>query len=229
MTDTALAPERTPLAGWRGALRGFGPLGIVALLLIFAGALVFMPAAAVLILIWAWITRSWHEIGLTRPTNWAVTIVAGVVLGIGMKFLMKAVVLPALGAPPVNAYFHDVAGNWQLTLQYFAFVIVGAGFAEELFFRGYLFERSAKLFGKGFVATALTLIVVSLLFAAGHWRQGWSGMANAGIVGSFAALIFLATGRNLWLPIVMHATFDVTAIAIIYLDLESKIAHLVFT
>jgi membrane protease YdiL (CAAX protease family) len=53
-------------------------------------------------------------------------------------------------------------------------------------------------------------------------------MINAAFTGGIAALIFLFTGRNLWLPIVMHAAFDVTAGAIIYLNLETEVAHLVF-
>jgi membrane protease YdiL (CAAX protease family) len=39
--------------------------------------------------------------------------------------------------------------------------------------------------------------------------------------------IFAATGR-LWMPMFAHAAFDVTALAIIYWDVESKVAHLVF-
>src|SRR5262249_47247856 len=104
----------------------------------------------------------------------------------------------------------------------------GAGFAEELFFRGYLFERSARLFGKGAIATTLTLVIVTLLFGAAHWQMGWAGMVNAGITGFVAGLVFLVTGRNLWIPVALHAAFDPTAGAIIYLNLETPIAHLVF-
>ncbi|MGZ6123875.1 MAG: CPBP family glutamic-type intramembrane protease [Myxococcales bacterium] len=39
--------------------------------------------------------------------------------------------------------------------------------------------------------------------------------------------IFARTGQ-LWMPIFAHAAFDVTAVAIIYEDAESAIAHLVF-
>jgi membrane protease YdiL (CAAX protease family) len=39
--------------------------------------------------------------------------------------------------------------------------------------------------------------------------------------------IFLATGRILVL-MVAHAAFDLTALAIIYWNLECKVAHLVF-
>ena len=39
--------------------------------------------------------------------------------------------------------------------------------------------------------------------------------------------IFARTGR-LWMLIAAHAAFDLTALAIIYWDLEADVAHLVF-
>jgi hypothetical protein len=39
--------------------------------------------------------------------------------------------------------------------------------------------------------------------------------------------IFAITGR-IWLVMCAHAAFDLTALAIIYWNLESKVAHFVF-
>jgi len=39
--------------------------------------------------------------------------------------------------------------------------------------------------------------------------------------------VFAVTGR-IWPLVWAHAAFDVTAVAIIYWDLESRVAHLVF-
>jgi membrane protease YdiL (CAAX protease family) len=39
--------------------------------------------------------------------------------------------------------------------------------------------------------------------------------------------IFAVTG-GIWIPIFAHAAFDVVAVAIIYLDLEATVAHLIF-
>jgi membrane protease YdiL (CAAX protease family) len=106
--------------------------------------------------------------------------------------------------------------------------IYGAGFAEELFFRGYLFERLAKLWGKGAAATLATIILTTALFAAAHWQQGWFGIVNAGITGLALAIVYLICGRKLWVPMVMHAAFDLTAAAMIYFDAETTVSHLVF-
>src|SRR5262249_11945079 len=137
MTADATLATGAPETGFRDRLRGFGPAGIVAFLIILAGALVFMPIAAVLILLWVWLSKTpWRDVGLVRPAGWIGGLVAGIALGVGFKFLMKAVVLPYLGAPPVNATFHYIAGNPKEALGLGIYAIVGAGFAEELFFRG---------------------------------------------------------------------------------------------
>jgi membrane protease YdiL (CAAX protease family) len=44
----------------------------------------------------------------------------------------------------------------------------------------------------------------------------------------FTGLVFgtmYALTRSLWLPIVTHAAFDLTAVAMIYFNLEAPIAH----
>jgi len=227
MTDAAITPPIAP-RGLRERLRESVAFNIVAFVLIFVGALVFMPIAAGLILLWAWATNAWRDLGFARPTHWVRAIVIGLTLGVVLKLVMKSVVMPALGAPPTNVLYHYLVGNNDQIWKYAIYVIFGAGFAEELFFRGYLFERSAKLFGKGAIATALTFIVISLLFGAGHYQMGWGGIVNAGITGAIAGLTFLVTGRNLWIPVAMHAAFDLTAGAIIYFDLETTFATLVF-
>jgi uncharacterized protein len=227
MSGGVMTPEVDP-PGVRAALRGFGPAAVVAFLVIVMGALVFMPIAAVLILVWAWATGAWREVGLARPQSWVGGLALGLVLGIGLKLVMKALVMPLFGAPPTNALYHNLVGNGPAAIRFAVYAVLGAGFAEELFFRGYLFERSARLFGAGTGATAATVVIVTLLFGAAHWQQGMAGMINAGVTGLVAALVFLFTGRKLWVPVVMHATFDLTAGAIIYLNLETVVSHLVF-
>src|SRR5689334_13528387 len=85
------------------SLKGFGVGGIVTLLIVFAAVLVAMPIAAVVVLIWAWLSYTpLREIGLKKPNSWLGVIVIGVVTGVGLKLFMKSVLLPYLGAPAVN-------------------------------------------------------------------------------------------------------------------------------
>ena len=92
-------------------LRGFGPLGLIAILAILltgniavgraGGAPIFLPVGASLVLAWRWMSQTaWHELGYVRPKSWIVSLTVGILFGVAFKFLMKAIVMPMLGAPP---------------------------------------------------------------------------------------------------------------------------------
>jgi membrane protease YdiL (CAAX protease family) len=210
-------------------LRGFGPVGILAILVILAGNFLVAPVSAILVLIWARMSRTpWREIGFVQPVSWTRTIVIGIVFGVAFKFLMKAVAMPLLGAPPINPSYHFLAGNtaalpWML----FTF-IVGAGFGEETLFRGWMFERLGKLFGSGILVKILVVLITSAVFALAHYSdQGVPGVEQAIATGLVFGTIFAITGE---LPMLMiaHAAFDLTALAMIYWNSEASVAHLIF-
>jgi membrane protease YdiL (CAAX protease family) len=103
-----------------------------------------------------------------------------------------------------------------------------AGFAEETVFRGYLFERFGKLFGTGLGAKAAIVLLTSTWFGLGHYAvQGLAGVAQATIVGLVFGTLFALTGR-LWMLMCAHAAFNLTALAIIYWNLEAEVARFVF-
>lgn len=65
-------------------LRGFWPLGILAILMIaltgniVVGKMVVLPVGAVLVLVWTWRSRTpWREIGYARPRSWMGTLAVG--------------------------------------------------------------------------------------------------------------------------------------------------------
>ena len=94
------------------SLRGFGPLGLLTILLILAGNLVVAPLSAILVLVWAWRSRTpWSEIGYNRPKSWIVSLVIGLAFGSAFKLLMKSIVMPLLGADPINQAYRYLAGN----------------------------------------------------------------------------------------------------------------------
>ena len=65
--------------------------------------------------------------------------------------------------------------------------------------------------------------------SAVHYRdQGLPGVEQAAFTGLVFGTIFAITTR-IWLLMVAHAAFDVTAVVIICWNLEAKVAHLVFT
>ena len=211
------------------ALRGFGPIGLLAILAILAGNLLFVPLSALLVLAWAWRSGTpWRELGFVLPVNWPWTIAIGLALGIALKLVMKAIVMLLLGAPPQNAAYHYLVGNTAALPGVLYLVIVGAGFGEETVFRGYLFERLGKLFRPGVWSSAMIVFLTAAFFGLVHYpEQGVAGVQQATIVGLVFGTIFAITKR-IWMLMVAHAAFDLTAVAIIYWDLETKVAQLFF-
>ena len=171
---------------------------------------------------------SWREIGYVRPKSWIHILVVGIAFGVAFKFLMKTMVMPLLGANPINQAYHYIAGNPAAVLQMAVFVIVGAGFGEETVYRGFLFERFGKLFGTGLGAKGLTVLLTSIWFGQVHHAdQGMAGAEQAAIMGLVFGAVFAITGR-IFMLMFAHAAFDLTALAMIYWNVETKVAHLVF-
>jgi uncharacterized protein len=216
------------------ALRGFGPLGLLALAAVlltgnvFIGNMVALPVGATLALLWAWRSRTpWRDIGYARPESWARTVLIGVAFGIALKFAMKAIVMPLFGADPVNQAFRFLTGNTAMlpAATWSMFVV---GFGEETVFRGFVFERLGKLLGPGAAAKTAIVVVTSIWFGWAHYAgQGLPGVQQATVVGLVFGSIFAVTGR-LWMLMVAHTAFDLTALAMIYWNLETAVARLVF-
>jgi membrane protease YdiL (CAAX protease family) len=231
MNDTAdAANSGSSLAQDRFAakLRGFGPLGTLAILIIAAGQIV-APLSAVLVLVWTRLSRTpWREIGYVRPKSWMGSLAIGIAFGIALKFLMKAIVMPLLGANPINQAYHYLVGNpAALPAAVWTMIVVG-GFGEETVFRGYLFERFGKLFGRSLTARIFIVVLTAALFGSLHYfDQGLAGAQQATITGLVFGTVFAITGR-IWMLMSAHAAFDLTAVAMIYWNLESKVAHLIF-
>jgi membrane protease YdiL (CAAX protease family) len=141
---------------------------------------------------------------------------------------MKAIVMPLLGAPPINQAYHYLAGNAAAIPAMLYLIIVGAGFGEETVFHGYLFERLGKLFGSGLFAKIAIVLITSIYFGLVHYPvQGLAGTQQATIVGIVFGTIFAMTGE-IWMLMVAHAAFDLMALALIYWNLETSVAHFIF-
>jgi hypothetical protein len=210
-------------------LRGFGPLGFLAFLVILAGNFLIVPLSALLVLLWAQRSGTpWRELGLSRPGSWTRTVAIGLVFGITFKLVMKAIVMPLLDAPPTNPAYQHLIGNAAALPVMLYLVILGAGFGEEVVFRGYFFERLGKLFRPGRWSMAMIVFLTAAFFGLVHYpEQGTAGAQQATIVGLVFGGIYAVT-RSLWMLMVAHAAFDLTAVAIIYWDWESAVAHWFF-
>jgi uncharacterized protein len=231
-SEASERPAVAPPADDRGAaaLRGSVPASVLAIVVILlVGNVPLLPLGAILALAWVrWSRTPWQEIGYARPASWTLSLVAGVAFGIAFKLVMKALVMPLFGADPVNHAYHFLAGNRAALPGAVWSMIVVAGFGEETVYRGLLFERFRKLFGTGAGAKAATLALTTLLFAAAHLpTQGLAGAEQAIFTGLAFGTMVIITGR-IWTAMFAHAAFDLTALAIIYWNLERPIAHVLF-
>ena len=221
------APQDPDLFAAR--LRGFGPIGLLAIAVITAGNLLVLPLSAILVLLWAQASKTpWSALGFTAPQSWARTAIVGVVFGIAFKLVMKAVVMPLLGADPINWRYHYITGNAAALPGILYAVLVGAGFGEETLFRGFFFERLGQLFGRGRVGQVAIVLLTASLFALAHYPdQGQPGVEQAAVTGLVFGTIFAAR-RQIWLLMFAHAAFDVTAVALIYWNWEERVGHSLF-
>ena len=221
--------DRQPVRGTAERLRGFGALGLAAIVVILGAVFVGMIVSAFLVLGWANLSETpLPELGLVAPRSWARTVAGGVAFGIALKFGVKAIVMPLLGAPAINSTYHFLTGNSAALPGIVIMVIVSGGLAEEILFRGYLFERLGKLLGRSKAAVAATITITTALFALAHYAdQRLPGVEQATVTGLAFGTTY-AWRRELGLVMVAHAVYDLVAIALIYWNLETPLAHLLF-
>lgn len=165
---------------------------------------------------------SWRDIGFTRPPAMQRAIAIGIVAGLAIELFAITITTPWIasmtGTPPDVSDLQDVVGNWQLLLIVLVVSWVLAAFGEELAFRGYLMNRVADGFGRTRVAWIISLAVVSVFFGIGHGTQGVAGIVQESLSGCLLGVLFLASGRNLTVPIVAHGVSNSLALVLIYLN-----------
>jgi uncharacterized protein len=174
----------------------------------------------------AWISLrmrrlGWRDVGFTRPRSRPVTIGLGVFLGALLETFQLTVTQPILsrlfGKQPDLDLFRMLTGNFKMTLLFIALSWTLAAFGEELVWRGYVMNRVVDALGRTKTAWVLSLVIVSVLFGLAHGDQGVTGWVEEGLAGLALGLMYLRTGRNLWVPIVAHGVSDTIDMVLIFL------------
>ena len=164
----------------------------------------------------------WRDIGFARLPRMRRAIAIGIVAGLAIELFAINVTTPWIasltGMPPDVSDLRDVVGNWRLLLILFVVSWILAAFGEELAFRGYLMNRVADGFGRTRVAWIISLVAVSVFFGIGHGTQGVAGIVQESLSGCWLGVVFLASGRNLTVPIVAHGVSNGLALVLIYLN-----------
>ena len=103
----------------------------------------------------------------------------------------------------------DIKGNLQQYLILIALSWISAGFAEEMFFRGFVITRLQAALNGTNLASVFAVLLAALLFGDVHfYHQGLTGLVNATAIGFIFGTFFLIYKRNLWPLGVAHGSIN---------------------
>lgn len=156
--------------------------------------------------------RSLLDLGMGLPSQWPAWL--GLILVALLGFILfsqlrklsedkeqRQSLCKQLSDAPVSEFLPRT----RQELKWFFLLSISAGICEEILFRGFLtwyFEQ--------FTATALAVVLSSIVFGAAHSYQGWQGSFRAGVMGLILAVSYVLTG-SLWVPILLHIGADMYA------------------
>lgn len=195
------------------------------------GALTIVVTVALMALV-AWLKGTGlGEYGLQRPASWPATLVWGVVWFLVALLVFRLLLEPLLeqwtGAARDLSRFDYVEGDSVALMILLLQLWIMAAIFEELYFRGFLINGLADVFGRVPLGWAAAVTLSCLLFASLHGYQGPAGLGVTLAGAVFLSLIYLWHGRNLWIPIIVHGLHDSSAVIFKYLGIYDRVVHLV--
>jgi len=170
-------------------------------------------------------------IGFLPQANWPLTIGLSLLFGVGIAVLGIILIDPLAekftGVPHDYSIVEGVRGSLQGLVLTVLLIWVTVAFMEEILFRGFLMTELVKVLGTRGWALAVNLIFTGVVFGLAHWYQGRSGVLSSGSIGLLISLIFLYSGFNLWLVILVHGFIDTTYLVLMYGGWDQRL-HAVF-
>jgi len=201
---------------------------ILAGIAIYAFGIFSFPILPLFLVAWASLHlrhMRWRDIGLRRPDRWLPTVGLALLVGVGYQVLDTLLIAPLLqqltGESIDLSQFSGLRGNLPALLIFLAISWTEAAFIEEMFFRGYFFNRLTDLAGRERLGIAIALILNAIVFGVAHAYQSVTGVLDTALAGMVLGLLYLFAGRNLWLPILTHGIIDTIGFLLIYAGLYS--------
>ena len=175
---------------------------------------------------------SFAQMGFVPPANWLNTVLLGLLIGSSLSFLSIIVIQPLFealtGQPHDVTVVEGVRGNWKALLGWLALNWTLVAFGEEVLFRGFLMSQLIKLLGTSFLALAVNLLLVSIVFGLAHAYQGRSGAWSTGIIGGCLGACYILSGYNLWLPILVHGTVNTVELVLMSRGADQRLRELIW-
>ena len=166
-------------------------------------------AAGIMLTSWNFHERSFIYLGFGMPT-WN-----GMVLLLTISFAL--LYLLELFSKKLFQLFNkkmDWARNLRFLpedaseFKHYLFLVVAAGFCEEVLFRGFLINYLYSFFQGGPHAMWLAIILPAIFFSFGHIYQGAWAVAKISIGAIFLSGIYLWSG-SLYIIILLHIFIDI--------------------
>jgi membrane protease YdiL (CAAX protease family) len=200
--------------------------GLLAGFVIIALRIFPLPVLPLFLVGWASLRMrhmGWRDVGLKRPDKWLPTIGLALLVGVGYQLLDTLVISPILqsltGKSVDLSQFSFLKGSLPALLLFLIITWTEAAFIEEMFFRGYFFNRLTDFTGKGRTGVIIALVIGSLIFGVAHAYQGITGVLDTVLAGLVLGLLYLFVRRNLWLPILTHGILDTIGFIILFTGL----------
>ncbi len=175
---------------------------------------------------------SFAQMGLVQPDNWLSTVLLAMLLGSGLSLLSIILIEPLI--EHITRQPHDVSivagvqGNWKALLSWLVLVWGVASLGEEVIYRGFLMSQILKLLGSSLLALLLNVLITSIVFGLSHSYQGRSGPWSTGIMGACLGVMYVLSGYNLWLPILVHGVMNTVALIVMSLGAYKRLSELVW-
>lgn len=170
-------------------------------------------------------------LGFSWPPNPLRISLWGLALGLIGALISLILLEPAIesltGQPHNLAIVDSVHGNPAVLVRWVILVWLTVAITEELIFRGLVLNQLVQLLGGTSAAQLAGLAASSILFGIGHTYQGRSGILSTGIIGVFLGALFIWSGYNLVLPILVHGFFDTVHLTLIWLNLDTRLRRLI--
>ena len=163
---------------------------------------------------------TWSGLGFIPQASWLQTVGLGLLLGVGIAILGVILIDPLAekitGEPHDYSIVEGVRGDPRTLAATLALIWVTVAFIEEIVFRGFFMTELVKVLGQSGFALALNSLLTAFVFGLAHWYQGRSGVLSSGTISVLISLVFIWSGFNLWLVILLHGFIDTTYLVLMY-------------
>ena len=166
-------------------------------------------------------------IGFAAPSAWGSTVALAAALGLVIQLVATALVDPLTekltGVPHDHSVVAGVKGSPKAFALWMLLVWLVVAPLEEAIFRGFLMTEIARVVGTAPWATALNVVLSSVVFGLAHGYQGRSGVVTTGIVGAVLGWIFVASDFTVWLAVLTHGFVDTVGIALVAVGADEAV------